>query len=127
MRLIATIINFIATIIMACMIIVLGMMLTVMLNGYHDGCGWRNVVPFACSPQPSAQPTVSASAPRSVVSVRTPSRASVAPRSVQRPSWQQNPWGCGPAQPEPYRVRGNYHDLGFRANCGEAHEWSEGM
>lgn len=140
MKNLVTVGGFIASVVLLAMAAVLVGALNLILNGYHRECGiWRNVVPFACSPKEDPPARVYGVQPDAVQTrASIPTRVPPAPKKVQKPKPPNNPytgrrepWGCGPLQPEPYRVQCIdgvcYHDPGFRANCGVAHDWSDGQ
>jgi hypothetical protein len=147
MKTVLTIGGFIAAAVLACMALVLVGALNLVLNGYHSECGiWENAVPFACNPgkKPEGKANVARPAPPAKASLKAsaaPQRPAgrLAPQkaaAVSKPSnnpytGRREPWGCGPLQAEPYRVQCVngicYHDPGFRANCGLAHDWRDGQ
>lgn len=135
--------GFIAAAILAAMAAILVGALNLILNGYHPECGiWRNVVPFACTPgkQSAAPPPADRRlarlpAPPSKPAFKAPAapqKAAARPKPPNNPyTGRREPWGCAPLQQEPYRVQCTpqgicYHDPGFRAECGLAHNWNDG-
>ncbi len=142
MKTMLTIGGFIAAAVLACMALILVGALNLILNGYHSECGiWRNVVPFACTPaKESAAPAPARSelarlpAPPSKPAFKAPAapqKAASRPKPPNNPyTGRREPWGCTSLQQEPYRVQCDrgicYHDPGFRAECGLAHNWNDG-
>jgi hypothetical protein len=127
--------RFVVAAILVCMALILIGALNLVLNGYHRECGiWRNVVPFACTQtlrmghRPSSKMKDEFTLLRHASLKETPRNLHAGPKPPNNPfTGRREPWGCGPLQPEPYRIQdGVYHDPGFRSNCGIAHDWRDG-
>lgn len=128
-----TIGGFVVSAILIVVIFVMVCSLKLVLFGYDRDCGPISAIPFACHTHASsavpAHPTTSSSHPKlereKKPKLDKPKRKVLA-STVPVEGHLRDPWGCGPLQPEPHRVQGAYHDLGYRANCGLAHSWSDG-